>query len=233
MRADTPDLSPEQADRVKSVCERLYEISDRVAARLLAEFERLQRDDPAAIDDKRWGFTEPSGAVNFERGPTKYVLHAREHMPLKLPYLPYLKSARRAFDIGVGTAQMFMLLREALDIEVSGLDAPEAEGSFIYKEFREALGITDDVVMFEVVAGVDVPIPSGAAVLALWPIFDRGWSIDEHAWFMDMCARHGAERVVWRFNMLNAPEPILAFYREKMGAVAPRENDPGFLIVPL
>ncbi len=233
MNADTPILSPEQIDRAKTVCERIYEISDRLAARFVADFERLQQDDPAAIGDRRWGFLEQTGAVNFERGPIKYVLHARRHMPLKLRYLPYLKTIGRAFDIGVGTAQMFMLLRGALDVKVSGLDAPEAAGAFIYKEFRDALGIADDVEMFTVVAGVDVPIPSGTAVLALWPVFDAGWGIDEHAWFMDMCARRGAERVVWRFNMVNAPEPVLAFYREKMGAIAPRENDPGFLVVPL
>jgi len=233
MSVNIPTLSPEQTDRARAVCEHVYEISDRIAARFMADFERLQQDDPEAIGDKRWGFTEQTGAVNFERGPIKYALHARKHMPLKLRYLPYLTDIRRAFDIGVGTAQMFMLLRDALRIEVSGLDAPEAEGSLIYKEFREALGITGDVGMFKVAAGVDVPIPADSAVLALWPVFDRGWGMEEHAWFMDMCARRGAERVVWRFNMLNAPEPILTFYRERMGAVAPRENDPGFLIVRL
>jgi hypothetical protein len=226
----SPSLSPEQQQRAAAVCERMYELSDRIAARFVAAFERL---DPEAIKDARWGFTEQTGKVNFERGPIKYVLHARKHMPLKLRYLPYLKDVRCAFDIGVGTAQMFMLLRDALGIEVSGLDTSEAEGAFIYKEVRAALGIENDVAMFKVVAGTDVPIPPDSAVLALWPIFDRGWGVEEHAWFMDMCARQGAERVIWRFNMVNAAEPILTFYREKMNAAAPRENDPGFLIVPL
>jgi hypothetical protein len=231
MTTEAPTLSAEQIERANAVCERNFEIADRLATRYVADFERLQRDNPAEIADKRWGFTEQTGAVNFDRGAIKYVLHARKHMPLKLRYLPYLKNVRRAFDIGVGTAQMFMLLRQALGIEVSGLDSPEGEGAFIYKDFREELGIVNDVLMFKVVAGIDVPIPAGSTVLALWSVFDRGWGIDEHKWFMEMCARKGAESIVWRFNMLNAPEPILAFYRERFKAFVPNAKDPGFLIV--
>lgn len=231
MSASEPILSSEEVERVNAVCSRVYEISDRIAARFTAEFERLTRDDPEAIADKRWGFTDQSGTVNFERGPIKYAVHARRHMRLKLHYLPYLKTFRRAFDVGVGTGQIFVLLRDALNIEVTGLDAADAEGAFIYRDFRQALGIADAVQLTHVAAHKDVPIPAGASVLCLWPVFDRGWGVEEHAWFVDLCRRRGAEQLVWRFNMRNAPEPILAFYRQEMGATAPRENDPGFLIV--
>jgi hypothetical protein len=152
------------------------------------------------VHDKRRGYIGKDGVVNFERAPIKYAVHAGSHTRLKLRYLPFLRDLRVAFDIGVGPAQMFLLLRDSLGITVTGIDAPAAEG---------------------------------ASVLALWPIFDRGRGVEEHAWFMDMCARRGAERVVWRFNRLSASEPILAFYREKMHATAPRQNDPGFLIVPV
>lgn len=231
MSAALPTLSSEQIERANAVCARFYEISDRIGVRFATEFDRLMRDDPKAIHDKRWGFTDPTGAVSFERGPIKYALHARKHMLLKLTYLPYLKDFLCAFDVGVGTGQTFMLLRDALNIEVTGLDAPDAEGAFIYRDFRRALRIADDVTLAHVVAHKDVPIPAGSSVLCMWSIFDRGWGIEEHAWFVDMCRRRGAERLVWRFNMLNAPERILAFYRQEMGATAPRENDPGFLIV--
>jgi hypothetical protein len=229
----TPVLSPEENERVSVVCERYYAAADRIAARVRSEFERLSRKDPGAIADTRHGYIDKEGTVDFDRAPVKYAIHARKHMAQKLRYLPYLKDLRLAFDIGVGPAQMFLLLRDALRVEMRGIDAPEAEGAFLYEAFWREFAIADDIAPFTVKAGIDVPIPKGAAVLALWPIFDRGWGIDEHAWFTAMCARHGAERVVWRFNMLNAAESILDFYRERQGTETPRENDPGFLVVRL
>jgi len=228
-----PSLTPERQARIDAVCEHSYEIADRIGAHFTAEYERLMQDDPAAIHDRRYGFTDKEGVVNFERAPIKYAINARKHMQLKLRYLPFLEDVRSAFDIGVGSGQMLQLLRDVLGIAVTGIDSPEAEGAFLYEAFRKELCMVNDVRMFNLTAGVDVPIPHGTAVLCLWPIFDRGWTVDEHAWFMDMCRRRGAERVIWRFNTINASEAILSFYRERMNAVAPRAKDPGFLIVPL
>jgi hypothetical protein len=233
MATTTPPLTPEQQARVDAVCEHSYEIADRIGAHFTAEYERLLKDNPDAVHDKRYGYADKEGVVNFERGPIKYAINARKHMQLKLRYLPFLKDIRSAFDIGVGSGQMFQLLRDALGVGVTGIDSPEAEGAFLYEAFRKALSIVNDVGMFNVTAGVDVPIPRGAAVLCLWPIFDRGWTIDEHIWFVDMCRRRGAERVIWRFNTINASEAILSLYRERTNAVAPRDKDPGFLVVPL
>jgi len=228
-----PSLTPEQQARADKICERHYAMADQIGAQFTTEYGRLLRDDPGAVYDKRRGYVDKEGIVNFERGPIKYAVNARKHMTLKLRYLPYLTDLRSAFDIGVGTGQMFQLLRDALGVSVTGIDAPDAEGAFLYEAFRKELGIENDVAMFNVRARVDVPIPRGAAVLCLWPIFDRGWTVDEHAWFMEMCKSHGAERVVWRFNTLNASDAILNFYRDTVGAVSPRANDPGFLIAPL
>ncbi|HTT97778.1 MAG TPA: hypothetical protein VMF58_06980 [Rhizomicrobium sp.] len=228
-----PTLTPDQLARIDAVCERHYAIADGIGARFTAAYERLLRDDPAAVHDRRRGYVDKDGAVNFKSAPVKYAIDARTHMSLKMRYLPYLKDSAAAFDIGVGTGQMFQLLRDALGIPVTGIDSPGAEGALLYEAFRDALGIPNDVASFDVTAGVDVPVPRGATVLCLWPIFDRGWRVDEHAWFMDMCRRRGAERVIWRFNMLNAPEAILNFYRDRIGASAPRDADPGFLIAPL
>jgi hypothetical protein len=49
-----------------------------------------------------------------------------------------------------------------------------------------------------------------------------------------LCGRIAAHFTAEYERLLReAPEAILAFYRDRMGAAAPRENDPGFLIAEM
>jgi hypothetical protein len=219
--------------RVDDVVARLYEVSARIGAEFVSKFEAFKVEDPAAIYDRRWGYVDKTGTVNFSRAPIKYALEAELHMSQKLRYLEFFQDVTSAFDIGVGAGQLLLLLRDAFGIPVTGIDAPDAKGAFLYRAFREALVIEDQVQMFEVVAGVDVPIPDGVdAVLCFYPIFDRGWGVEEHDWFVQMCRRHYAKKIYWRFLTQHLNPDIFKFY-QGLGARCPRIRGFGFMILDL
>jgi len=226
-------VSEELDQKIEAVVSRLNEVSDRIAARFTTEFSRMKTEGSPELFDPRWGFVDKTGAVTFEVAPIKYAVHGRRHLKLKLRYLPLFSDLKSAYDIGVGSGQMFMLLRDALGIRTRGLDAENVKGAYLYREFRRELGIDDAVDLFEIRLGSAIPIPQGVdAVLALWPTFDRGWGPSDHDWFVNLCRSRGAKRLVWRFNMGAVVPETLSFY-EQAGAEYPWPQDRGFLFLTL
>jgi len=226
-------MSTEHVQGIDAVVARLHDVGDRIGARFTAEFERMKAADSPDIFDRRWGFVDKTGTVNFDRAPIKYAVHGRKHLKLKLRYLPHFVGLKSAYDIGVGSGQMYMLLRDAFNVAMTGLDATDVSGSYLYREFRRELGIEKHVDLREIQAGTDIRIPQNVeAILALWSVFDRGWGRAEHDWFVNLCRAKGAKRLIWRFNMAEIQEETLSYY-ERAGAHYPWPNDRGFCFLEL
>lgn len=225
--------SEDRDAKIKAVVTRLYEVSDRQAEKFIAEFERLKATGSEDLFDSRWGFIDGRGEIDLERGAVKYALNVRGHVAQKLRYLPYFDGISSALDIGVGPAQLFLLLQDALGIRMHGIDRAKSQGEFLYRAIWDDLGITDKIAIMEVKAGSDIPIPPNTdAVLAFWSNFDNGWGPAEHGWFVDHCRAKDAKHIYWRFNSHVDYAVIPAFYA-KLGAQFPRERDPGFCVLAL
>jgi hypothetical protein len=155
------------------------------------------------------GFASEAGELGLNDGPSpaapiKYVLSPKEHVRRIYQYLPFLSVLERktAFEIGVGPGYLFTLLKELYFVNMIGIDVG-IEEQLVYKEVRRRLGIDGTVFEHRVESGKDIPIPDGAeAVLGFWPMYDRGWRVDDHKWFINHCARklRGLRLVALRFN---------------------------------
>lgn len=225
--------TPEQQIQIDAVCARLYQVSDRVAARFVAEFERLKAMGSPDAYDNRLGFADGNGKVDIARAAIKYVLKGREQTAQKLPFLPHFKGVKSALDIGVGPAQLFMLLQDGYGIRMRGIDKTDSQGEFLYRALWEEYGIRSKMTLCEVRAGVAFPIPEDTdAVLAFWPTFDNGWTEYEHAWFIAFCRSRGARRIYWKFNSHTLRELVITFYQGR-GARFPVLRDMGFCVLDL
>lgn len=223
----------DREQRVQAVVQRLYDVSDRQAERFIADFERLKADGSESLFDSRWGFVDGRGEIDLARGAVKYAINVRGHVAQKLRYLPYFDGVTSALDIGVGPAQLFLLLQDGLGIRMYGIDRANSQGEFLYRAIWNSLGITGQITIMSVKAGADIPIPPNTdAVLAFWSNFDSGWGPAEHGWFVDHCRMKGAKRIYWRFNAHVDYAVIPPFYA-KLGAKFPRPRDPGFCILDL
>jgi hypothetical protein len=222
--------------RVRPVVDRLIAAGDKVGTSLLAEFEQLRAAGSPDATSRRLGFANESGALSpdgsrWPSAPIKYALDVREHVPKYVPYLRYFTDVRSAFDIGVGPAFLFTLLRDGMGIRMSGVDI-ELEQRGVYAALRRELSVCD-VWEHEVRADVEPPIPRGTeAVVAFWSTFDRGWSRHEHRQFVRMCRRNGVRTIFWRFNSGQPVPEVRQFYRQ-LGARFPMKEDKRFAIIPI
>jgi hypothetical protein len=227
--------------RIAEVEERLAEAARDVAANLMATFESLKTSGSADIYSDALGYAF-LGELGPDGGPhpsahIKFVLAADTHIRRSRDYLPFLApiAGRKAFEIGVGAGYLFVLLNEALSVDMTGIDVRLDEQA-VYREMRRRLGIDGRVREWRVRAYEDIPIPAGTeAVIATWAMFAMGWDLAAHEWFVDHCAGKlvGERMLLLQFNSLGYDDvPGAPEFYQRIGTF-PKRKDRRFCIVRL
>jgi len=149
----------------------------------------------------------------------KYIRRPHGHVHKWSYFLPYLNGLKKAYEIGVGPGYLFRLMIDYYSTNMTGCDL-DASKNIIFRELRKQLGIADRVQEHKVTAGQEIPIPAGSeAIFGFWTVFNRTWTVDDHAWFLDHCREQlvGDKKVVLLFNDVgfdDCPE-IQSFYRSR------------------
>lgn len=194
-----------QLDRLTAIEPRLRAAAALVAAELTKQFEDAAAANSAEIYSRRLGFASENGelAADGARWPTapiKYVLDVDHHLGNIRPIIPHFSGVRSAFEIGVGPGYLMRWLIDAYGMEITGCDV-ELEERGVYRALRRELQVADRVCEHWVRKGEDLPIPKGTeAVIAFSPVYDQGWTPDDHLRFFRLLASHGVDRLYLRLN---------------------------------
>ena len=201
---------------------KLVKAAVRVRNRLDQEYESLKLTSP---DDAGLFYHNlvPSNRIYAgeidEPVAMKYLRHATGHVHKWVPILPFLSGLRKVYEIGVGPGYLFRMMMDYYSTDMVGCDI-DPRKNLIFDKLRNELGIADRVQLHRVISGHDIPIPEGTEGLcAFWTVFNFGWSVADHAWFIEHCREKlvGEKRLVLLFNARgydDQPE-IQEFYRNR------------------
>jgi hypothetical protein len=147
----------------------------------------------------------------------KYIRSVEAHVRKWQLYTPYLSGLRKAFEIGVGPGYLFRIMIDLYGTDMRGCDLDPAKNR-VFRDLREALGLSSRVITHRVVAGRDIPIPEGSqAVLGFWTVFTETFSLKDHKRFVAQCREKlvGPKKLVLLFNTRGYDEcpEIAQWYR--------------------
>ncbi len=136
--------------------------------------------------------------------PSKYVRWPKKHVSKNIKYVLEMQmlAGAKVYELGVGPGYLFTLLEKALGCQMYGCDI-NLDAMEVYRRTRKVLNITSRVVEHRVTSGKDLGIlPGTEAVIAFWTVFNRQWSVADHKWFIEECARNlvGQRLLFLRFN---------------------------------
>jgi hypothetical protein len=200
-----------------------------------AEYSALRATDPERAEQyffDLWPAQRHLAGRVSEPRALKYVRGARAHITKWAPtYFQFFGGLKSAYEIGVGPGYLLRLMIDHLGLQMSGCDVSR-DATPLFDDIRRAIGVSHLVEDHKVTPRQEIPITPGAeALLAFQTVFNFGFTLDDHRWFLEQCRQKlsGPKKVFILFNAQgfdDEPE-VQAFYRARAQFPFDDPNLPG------